>query len=275
MPTRGVDVRSAALRLGLALVLACGPLRLPAQMLASIPVNVTPPGFALVPGAPAPVLRVRLQVADAPGLARLLGLPESATRADGTLDLTLEAGTHPDLDAQGDPLAASFIVDYHDPEVAQLHQRLVGQAGHGGVGAAQVVDFVATAMHSEYGENLHFASEVARTLRGDCTEHALLTTALARAVQIPARLVNGAAILYTDGQWQAYGHAWVQMREADHWVVRDSALVGFSGPVYYLPAFVVTNEGPGYKLGWVQGIGRVPSRIELLGVTGAGQDRNR
>jgi transglutaminase-like putative cysteine protease len=92
-----------------------------------------------------------------------------------------------------------------------------------------------------------------------------LTAALARSVRIPARIVQGAVLMNADGRWQAYGHAWVQTFEAGRWLVRDSALADFRGPVHYLPAFVVADEGPGYKLGMVLGFNRMPRRIEILG----------
>jgi transglutaminase-like putative cysteine protease len=236
-----------------------------AQSLASIPVDAAPQVEAPAEATASPVLRARVYVADVPGLARLVGLPEPKDAATRYLDVDLAPGAHAPLESPADPLAASFIVDYDHPTVGKLSQQLAAEQALGPVGGGQIVAFVAKSMHSSYAANANLASEVARSLQGDCTEHALLTAALARSARIPARLVQGAALVYADGQWQAYGHAWVQTNEAGRWTVRDSALAGWSGPVYYVPAFVVGDEGPGYKLDMIRGFSRMPARIQLLG----------
>jgi transglutaminase-like putative cysteine protease len=51
------------------------------------------------------------------------------------------------------------------------------------------------------------ARAVLRARRGDCNEHAVLLTALARAAGVPARVVAGAVYL-DDG---FYYHAWTEM----------------------------------------------------------------
>jgi hypothetical protein len=76
--------------------------------------------------------------------------------------------------------------------------------------------------------------------------------------------MQGAALLHSNGRWIAYGHAWVQTLEAGRWIVRDSALAAAPVPVYYVPSFVMADEGPGYQLGMMLGLGRLPSRIEIL-----------
>ncbi len=260
--------RRAAWRAALALAAALAPGWALAQMLASIPVEPAS-AQAPPPSADAPSLRVRVHVVDAPGLARLLGQAVTQGGGAGSLDLSLRPGEHPDVGAPADALAPSFIVDFDDPAVVPLSRQLAGEQGQAPVDGAKVVAFVAKSMHEHYAAHASLASEVARTLQGDCTEHSLLTAALARSMKIPARIVQGAALVYADGRWQAYGHAWVQTHEAGRWTVRDSALADWPGPVYYLPAFVLADEGPGYQLGMMQGLGRLPSRIEILAPGGA------
>lgn len=74
------------------------------------------------------------------------------------------------------------------------------------------------------------ALETVRTRSGDCTEHALLLAALARADGIPARVVTGFA--YIDryaGQNQVFvPHAWTQAYVDGRWQSFDAALQGFS-----------------------------------------------
>lgn len=252
------------MRAALALAVAMSPGWLQAQMLASIPVELATQRNTSPEVTSSSDLRVRVYAADAAGLARLLGQPEGQDGAAGYVELTLLPGTHPDLGSPANPAAASFIVDFDDPAVVRLSQQLLGEPGRPPIGGAQIVAFVAKLMRSEFAANADLASEVARSLQGDCTEHSLLTAALARSTKISARIVHGAALVHTDGRWQAYGHAWVQTHEAGRWIVRDSALAGWPGPVYYVPALVIVDEGPGYKLGLMQSVGRLPSRIEIL-----------
>jgi hypothetical protein len=243
---------------------APGWTRAQGQSLASIPVE------SAVQQASAPMtqgsagLRVRVYAADAPGLARFLGLAQGHGEAAGSLDLSLKPGMHPDLASSANYLSASFVVDFDDAAVRQLRQQLVEGPGQAPVDGTRVLAFVAKSMRSSYVANASLASEVARSLQGDCTEHALLTAALARSMQIPARIVHGAALMYAEGRWQAYGHAWVQTLEDGRWIVRDSALAAAPVPVYYVPSFVMADEGPGYQLGMMLGLGRLPSRIEIL-----------
>lgn len=229
--------------------------------LSAIPVNA-----AAAPAAAGGILRLRVQAADTAGLARLLGLaPEPGPKSEA-LELLVQPGTHAAEGATGDTLAASFIVDRGDPAVAALAARLRAQrqGATAPVDGAELVAFVAGVMRGSYNANTDLASDVARSLQGDCTEYALLTAALARAHGLPARLVQGAALLHSNGRWIAYGHAWAQTFEAGRWMVRDSALAAWPGPVYYLPAVVFSNEGPGFKLEMMQSAGRMPSQIEIL-----------
>jgi len=63
------------------------------------------------------------------------------------------------------------------------------------------------------------ARAVARTLRGDCNEHAVLLTAMARAAGIPARVVAGA--MYAE-QGFVY-HAWTELW-LGRWITADATL---------------------------------------------------
>jgi transglutaminase/protease-like cytokinesis protein 3 len=70
------------------------------------------------------------------------------------------------------------------------------------------------------------AAEVARSLEGDCTEHAVLLAALCRARKIPARVAFG-LVYYPPQKGFAY-HMWNEVWIADRWVPLDATL-GLSG----------------------------------------------
>lgn len=70
------------------------------------------------------------------------------------------------------------------------------------------------------------AAEVARSLEGDCTEHAVLLAALCRARNIPARVAFG-IVYYPPQKGFAY-HMWNEVWINDRWVPMDATL-GLSG----------------------------------------------
>ena len=252
--------RSALATLVLAMLVSPAPLS--AQSLSAVPVEVlaTPNGSSTSPKP-----RVRVFAQDAPGLARMWGQADGQNGSNGYVELELMLGTHPSLDEpSAAALSASFIVDFNDAAVQHLRHQLLTDLGSRVPTGQDVVRFVAKSMRGDYASNSPYASKVARSLQGDCTEYSLLTAALARSVQIPARIVNGLALVYVDERWQAYGHAWVQTFEAGRWVVRDSALADLPGPAFYVPAFSFSDEGPGYGLDLMRHIGRMPSRVQII-----------
>ena len=66
------------------------------------------------------------------------------------------------------------------------------------------------------------AAEVAETLEGDCSEHAVLLAALLRARGIPSRIVVG--LVYVPGQNKMGGHMWTEALFDDGWVPLDATL---------------------------------------------------
>ncbi|MGJ8686534.1 MAG: transglutaminase-like domain-containing protein, partial [Spongiibacteraceae bacterium] len=71
------------------------------------------------------------------------------------------------------------------------------------------------------------ALEALKSQRGDCTEHALLLAALARAAGIPSRVVIGVAYnneRFLGRRYVFVPHAWVQAWTGERWQSFDSAL---------------------------------------------------
>lgn len=73
------------------------------------------------------------------------------------------------------------------------------------------------------------ALEVATSRQGDCTEHALLLTGIARALGIPARVATGLAYVpsFGDREDVFVPHAWTEAFIDGRWVGFDAALSGF------------------------------------------------
>jgi len=105
------------------------------------------------------------------------------------------------------------------------------------------------------------ALETVKSRQGDCTEHALLLAALARAVGIPARVVTGFA--YTTafaGRAQVFvPHAWTQAWVDGRWRSFDAALAGFDA------GHIAIGVGDGDPSGFYSGVGLLGRlRIERI-----------
>lgn len=124
----------------------------------------------------------------------------------------------------GDPelLAATPEIDADNPELRRLAAEVVG--GEKGVysASARLVRWVYQRLDKVYGQSRDKASEVLTAGKGDCTEHALLFVALARAAGIPARGVHGLVYAsYGDGVHALYWHAWAEVRDGEEWIAVD------------------------------------------------------
>jgi len=109
-----------------------------------------------------------------------------------------------------------------------------------------IVRFVdAFIVKKDVSRSFDVASVVARRREGDCTEHAVLLAALARTFGIPARVVEGIAVMELEGRVYAFGHAWVEVYRDGAWQPADAALVG-AGARVYLPLELLSDESPSY-----------------------------
>lgn len=109
------------------------------------------------------------------------------------------------------------------------------------------------------------ASRVAKDKTGDCTEYAVLTTALSRNLGLPARFITGVVIIEDMNGVQAFGHAWTETWLDDQWHIVDAAMLGIeNSTVFYLPVSTLENEGPGYYLSMLQALKHFPSALEDL-----------
>lgn len=132
---------------------------------------------------------------------------------------------------------------------------------------AYVSQFIAFPTY-EHGFNI--ASKVAVNRSGDCTEYAVLTTALARALNIPARLMFGTVLIEDKNTVEAVGHAWTEIWHNEAWQIIDAALYGIedtspvSNRVYYLPISSLEDEGPGFSFSMMGSMMLMPYKIENL-----------
>jgi hypothetical protein len=196
--------------------------------------------------ADATPLRVMLHVRE-DAVFRHLG---KTKRREARGTLTFELGGHYEP-LPGEPSAshraATFMVDFDERPVVDLAASLKLTAGQP-LPIPDLTRTVSSALQSTMAWGWQLASEVAKRRNGDCTEHAVLLTALARYSGRPARVVLG--VLLADGgqHTAAFGHAWAEIHDGQAWVLADATLRDTDVPirVRHVPLAAVENEGPGY-----------------------------
>jgi hypothetical protein len=90
------------------------------------------------------------------------------------------------------------------------------------LGAALEAFVKKTIKLKDFSQAFATAAEVARVPEGDCTEHAVLLAALARARGIPARVAIG--LVYQSATQSFVYHMWNELWIADRWVPMDATL---------------------------------------------------
>ncbi|HEX5787674.1 MAG TPA: transglutaminase domain-containing protein [Woeseiaceae bacterium] len=167
--------------------------------------------------------------------------------------------------------ASSFIIDYEEPAISDL------LAGWQRTSAAPLTPEELRAFvyghvaEKTYLRGYDVASRVAETGSGDCTEHAFLLAALARAEGYPARVVLGILLHAAGDEVQAFGHAWTEIHDGTDWQRHDATLPAESMPgewLRYLPLMPVVNEGISYQMGLFEIATLWPSAVRV--VPGAG-----
>ena len=143
--------------------------------------------------------------------------PQHAERlAPDRVRMTLATAEHPPVPESeaADPklLASSAMINAEDPMIIDLAAQATkgitaGPAKQAEACRAFVYRYIAD---KNFGIAFGTASETARSKTGDCTEHAVLLTALLRAKHIPARVVSG-LVYVDDGRNAIFGyHMWAQ-----------------------------------------------------------------
>jgi hypothetical protein len=142
--------------------------------------------------------------------------PAAADPAKDTPIAKASAGAAPE------DLASTPQANADAPEVKRLAREVAGDAKGAYQAARRLSDHVFERLEKAYGASHDRASDVLAAGKGDCTEHAVLLVALARALGVPARGVHGLVYArYDDGQHALYWHAWAEVRSAGEWISMD------------------------------------------------------
>lgn len=126
--------------------------------------------------------------------------------------------------APAECLESCYFIDCADGRVKELARRAAGDEKEAWAKARRIERWVKQSMRVDNTASLGPASDVARQLRGDCRQYALLTAALCRAEGIPARTALG--LLYVEkGRRPSMGfHMWTEVWIEGQWLGLDATL---------------------------------------------------
>jgi hypothetical protein len=120
----------------------------------------------------------------------------------------------------------------------KLAKEIVGDEKDPLKAATRIEKWVYKNLRKTYDANADDALTVLENKAGDCTEHTLLFTTLARAAGIPAHEVGG--LVYAGGDKPSFGwHAWAEIHDGSQWVTVDPTF----GQVYVDPTHIKFSEG--------------------------------
>jgi len=117
-------------------------------------------------------------------------------------------------------LEPSAYVQSDDPEIRAAAQSVVAGEKDTYLAGQKLQRWVTRNMNFDLGIVFAPSTEIFKSRRGTCAGYAMLLTAMARSVGIPARYVLG--YVYLDGMFG--GHAWVEIKVGKEWIPLDAAV---------------------------------------------------
>jgi hypothetical protein len=159
-------------------------------------------------------------------------------------------------------LRATPTVQSDDSAIRAQALQIVGDTKDAREAATRLVGWVHDNLRATYGADASTATAVLAQKAGDCTEHTLLFTALARAAGIPTRQVGG--VMYSDKPSPMFGwHAWAEIHDGTGWVSVDPTWRQVRvDPTHVLLS--VGDDSRGEDLSWVNVVGALKIRVEKV-----------
>ena len=219
---------------------------------AAIPVRQTLPD-------PRALTHLRLRLSG-PADAPLFAFPPRQQQQDNTLTITREEmstlatyllpQTNPEF--APDLAPTPFLQSTHPRLVAQARQ-ILGTERDALQATRRLLDWTYTALDKTPTVGMPTALGTLESKKGDCNEHAVLFTALARAAGLPARVAAG--VVYVDGAF--YYHAWAEVW-LGQWVAVDPVFHQFPADATHVK-FV--EGGPEQHLALLKVIGQLGMEV--------------
>ena len=152
-------------------------------------------------------------------------------------------------------LKATAYLQADAEEVVALARKAVAGAKDASGAARQIQDFVSKYVNrKDLSVGYATALEVARSRQGDCSEHAVLASAMCRAAGLPAQVVMGVVYVENMGDRRdVFGpHAWFRVLLDGVWVDYDAAMGAYDAG--HIALFAGDGE-PGDLFGVVNTLG--------------------
>jgi transglutaminase-like putative cysteine protease len=195
----------------------------------SIPLNQA---IANAHATRAAVFRVTVKDDDEPTTALAQDARQEIKNARGnTFELHVKAVRapvkveKPDAPARDEYVKSCYFLNCDDARVKALTEKAVGEETDPLKAARRIEGWVYDNMMNDNHAPFAPAGQIARTLKGDCRQHAVLTAAMCRAAGVPARTAVG--LVYATGQRgkpiMAY-HMWTEVWVQGQWLAIDATL---------------------------------------------------
>lgn len=231
--------------------------------LATIAIERAPGASGPLTGAAVSTLHVTDPQKTAASLALIDGIDVLAFD-DATVRIRSAARPTMRAAATGKDRLDTWVIDFEEAAVRALVDESAAPGG-GSPTPMQLERFVFEHIADKtYSRSFDLASRVAASGEGDCTEHAVLLAALARAHGYAARVVIGNVVLDLDEGLFAFGHAWTEVFDDGSWRIRDATLPTDDPDLErarYIPLGTLADEGPAYALSLVETMSTMPAKI--------------
>lgn len=188
------------------------------------------------------------------------GFPPRQQQQDQTITVTRETRSalttytipYNAVEFASDLAATPFLQSTHPRIVAQA-QQILGEERDAIRATQRLLDWTYASVEKTPTVSVPTALEVLESKRGDCNEHAVLFTGLARAAGIPARVAAG--VVYLDEAF--YYHAWSEVW-LGQWVAVDPTFQQFPADATHVK-FV--EGGPERHLALLKVIGQIGMEV--------------
>jgi hypothetical protein len=177
------------------------------------------------------VYRITVEGEDDPASAFAQDERQRVLSKEGrTLTLLVRANREPGPNGQParpkDEFTKScYFINSDDPTVKRLARQAVGDAADSWGKARRIEKWVHEHMTHSNAVSFGTAGQVARDLKGDCRQHAMLTAAMCRAAGVPSRTAVGLVYVNDRQRGPAMGfHMWTEVWVRGQWLALDATL---------------------------------------------------
>jgi len=211
--------------------------------------------------APRKVTMMRIAISGAAGTVPSSDLQRCEREAGETICTVRTADSAPAISASAataDPrnLASSFTVTARDPAIVATAREIVGSADDAREQSRRLLAWMQNHIRVSPAD-VWTAADVLNKREAECQGHAYLFAALARAVGIPTRVVNG--IVYTEDFDGFLYHTWVESLVRGRWLPIDPTFGSMPADATHIK--LVEGESLAELTRLVDWIGRVKLRV--------------